>query len=53
MVYNNVQTGVFIVIFLTDGNLLISMGTNLTICLYKPVFHKGQFYRTTFVFDLY
>ena len=32
-VYKDVQTGSFIVIFLTDGNLLISMGTNLAICL--------------------
>ena len=33
MVYKDVQTGSFIVIFLTDGNLLISMDTNLAICL--------------------
>ena len=43
MVYNDVQTGSSIVIFLTDGNLLNSMDTNLAICLLKPVFHKGRF----------
>ena len=33
MVYKDVQTGSLIVIFLTDGNLLISVDTNLAICL--------------------
>ena len=32
-----------IVIFLKDGNLLISVGTNLAICQ-KPVFNKGRSY---------
>ena len=30
---NYVQSGSFVVIFLTDGNLLISVGTHLAICL--------------------
>ena len=33
MVYKDVQIGSSIVIFLKDGNLLISVGTNLVICL--------------------
>ena len=33
MVHKDVQTGSFVVIFLTDGNLLISVGTNLAIYL--------------------
>ena len=33
VLYKDVQTGSSIVIFLTDGNLLISMDTNLAICL--------------------
>ena len=35
MVYKDVQTSSFVVIFLTDSNLLISMGTNLAI--YLPI----------------
>ena len=35
MMYKDVQTSSFVVIFLTDSNLLISMGTNLAI--YLPI----------------